>query len=565
MHRPRPILALLLLAAAARGQSFDELLPDSTVFYLSIENLSRTRERFGKSPLNALWEHEETQAFAAVAKTRWEAWNEEARKEDGFSPAEVFRTVAGQVVLAMSRIVVKEDDLEPSLLVLADIGDKADEVRRMAAAAERAAEEKGARFRRDEEDFRGVTLVHYRRASGEEDGGPSCWFLAGSLFGAADDPEDLKAVLARRGAGPQGSLAGIPAYARIRQRLGGRADLVAYGNGPAFFDLVAKQMQPGTAPALGALGVNGIEGVGVQVTLQPDSVTLSAFLATTGKKEGVLKLLDGANSGALPPRFVPADATSAATFTLSLPELWAEARRTADRIQPGMAAMMDASMEQLKGQTGVDLRTDVFDALGTQVVYYQRLPDKPGEAAPGPFGPAAGLPAFVLAWSVKDKARLEGALQVLYAQAGPMLQEGEFLGTKYRVLNLPMLPVQPALTVLPDQLVVALSLDDLKDVLTRYGKDVKGLVDQPEFRRAIEHLPPQRFSLGFTREARALRQGFLAGFLSGLDEAGGHLFDRERMPSQETLERYLDVAGTAMVNEEAGVFYTYRLNLKPQG
>ena len=164
---------------------------------------------------------------------------------------------------------------------------------------------------------------------------------------------------------------------------------------------------------------------------------------------------------------------------------------------------------------------------------------------------------------MKDKARLEGALQAVYAQAGPMFQEGEFLGTKYRVLNMqPMIPVQPALALLPDHLVVALSLDDLKDVLTRYGKDVKGLIDDPEFARAIEHLPAERFALGFSREAKALRQGFLTGLISGLSGGEEELFDAERMPSVETLERYIDVSGTALVNEEDGLTYVYRLGLK---
>ena len=402
--RPRPLLtALLLFAAAAQGQSFDELLPDSTVFYLSVEDLARTRERFEASPLNALWKDDQTQAFVAKAIKRWDEWMEESRKEDGFSPTDVFRTVSGQVVMAFPRFVKdKEGNPEPVMVVLADIGDKAEEVRRMAAAAERAAGEAGDRFRRGEEDFRGATLVHYRRGSSEEgvdNQGPDCWFLAGSLFGAADDPDDLRAILARRGGGAEGTLASKPGYMNVRERLGGRADIVAYLDGAAFFDFVAMQMDEEAGPIFGALGLAGIEGLGIQLSLEPASVTMEAYLAVRGKKEGFLKLVDGANSAALPPRFVPSDVTSVATYSLSLLDLWNEARRVGEKVQPGVSGQMDGMMEAIKAQLGVDLRTDVMGALGDRFVYYVRLPDKPGAEAPPPFGGAGipGMPAFVLA------------------------------------------------------------------------------------------------------------------------------------------------------------------------
>ena len=49
-------LAVLFCAPELQAEPFDRLLPDTTILYVSIENIARTKERFKESALQGLWD-----------------------------------------------------------------------------------------------------------------------------------------------------------------------------------------------------------------------------------------------------------------------------------------------------------------------------------------------------------------------------------------------------------------------------------------------------------------------------------------------------------------------------
>ncbi|MHC4223804.1 MAG: DUF3352 domain-containing protein [Planctomycetota bacterium] len=554
-------LAAALFAPVVSAESFDRRLPNSTIFYFSIENLERTKERYNASPLNSLWNDPAMQAFLEKPLKRWSEWMEEVKKEDGITPEEVFSVVSGQVVFAITELRADSPDGEDvGFLALVDVAGKQEKVKELIGKAEETLLKDG-KFRRMEEEFQGIALVHYASAGDEEEAKdrerPDCWFLDGDTFAIGTALRDLKMIVALRGDSEASTLADSETYRKVRARVGARSEAFAY--------LGVKELMKALAEKEGAenetlrmvsaiLGLEVVEAVGVQASLEGGGVQMNAFVPLSGDKEGLLKFFDAPNSALTPPAFVPEDVVSASTVTLDWPELIEEARRVANRIQPGAAQQVDMVLQQMKGQTGIDIEKDLFGSLGKEMTIIMKQPAEAAEGAPM-MGPP--MPRMLMAFEVKDKAKLENVLNVLLMMAAQFLgpaQEEEYLGVKIKVLQNPM--VQAGLAILPDRFLFATNVEDIKDVLRRYGKEVPGLVESAEFARAMANLPESRIMVGFSREAKALRGNLMTAFFTGIP-GGRETIDMKKFPEAETLEKYIDVGSSAISNEEGGILYTY--------
>jgi hypothetical protein len=555
----RTALATFLLALSSlAGEALDRLVPDTTVFYVSLENVARSRERFAESRLAALWADPAVQAFAAKAVAGWTEWNEKSRKEEGWSLEDVLGVMDGTVALAITRFEKEGNDVQG--VILAEVGANGDKVKEMIGTVEKTLIE-GEGMRREEEEFRGVTIVSYRSAEEEEGGDRDCWLLDGGTFAYASRPDVLREMLARRESGEEGTLAAHEPYRRARARTGERSDLVFYVGASA---LVASLKAEGgplggeeDAKIFDALGLGAVDAACVQVAFESTGLAMRLFVSVPGEKEGVLKLFAAPNSALLPPAFVGDDVTSVATLALDLPGLWEEVRRVGNKIEPSFGATMDAGLETIKGALGVDLQKDFIGALGKQVTWYAR--DVEGE--PGVSVSFLPIPQIVLAIEVAEQQKIEMVVQAILGQLQGMVQTEDYLGVKLHQVMLPM-PISPAFALLPGQLVLAVRGDDVKDAIRRLGKDVKGLRDSPEFARGVEGAPEGRIYLGFSRDAKALRD---SAFLTALGRSREmrQLFDPALFPAESVLEKYLDVSCGTIVNAEDGILLTNHARFKP--
>jgi hypothetical protein len=550
------LLCALSLAAVAAAQSFDELFPDSTIFYASVENAARTRERYEKSRLAALWGDEAVQAFVAKPRAKWAEWMEELRKKNGFAPDDVVALLSGQAAIGFFGVEGRE---EPTGAAIADIGENGEKVRELVARLEKLLlEEKG--YQRTEEEFRGVAIVTYRK---EGESGEDAWFLDGSMFAMAGKADLLKDLLVRKERRDEGTLASREAYRRTRGRLGARGgDLFLYFDLPNLMQALARSEDGPDEEdlrALGALGVSSIEALALEASLEPTAVPLRAFLAVKGPKTGVLKLFDAKNSPLLPPPYVPADAVSASAFALDIPTLYEEARKIAERMEEGSAAQMDAFFEGMKAQLGVDIPADMIGPLGAELTYHVRLPEKGAPRMP--------VPKFTLAIQLKEKERFEAALDKLLGAFVPGMSTQEYLGVNVRTLPTPM-GIQPGIAVLADRLLVSVSVDDVKDVITRYGKEAKGMLDREDAAKALAALPAQRMAVSIEDLPKSLAQGSAAmqmalGAVSGAGRMPiRDVIDMSLFPSEEVLAKYLGVSTSCIVNEEDGVSILSTIHLK---
>lgn len=567
----RMLSCALLLAAVAAAQSLDELLPESTVFYVSIENAARTKERWGKSRIAALLNDEAMQAFAEKPRAVWKDWMEQLQREDVFSPQDVLELLSGQAVLAG---VWPEGAEEPAPLILADIGENSGKLHDLVGKIEkRLVEEKGDR--RDEEEFRGVKIVSYSSRDAEEgQGDAGAWLLDGKLFAMAEDVEALKDMLVRKDRAGEGTLASRELYRRTRGRLGARAsDVFLYVDAP---NLLAGLQGSGdvdeqTMKLLGAFGISAIEGLAAEFSIESEGLALRMFLPVNGEKRGVLKLFDGKNSALLPPRYVPADALTAGAWTIDSAAVWEEVRRILVATMGEMAAQqMDARFAMLKEQIGVDIPGDIIASLGNGISYHTLEPAK-GDAGMGMGGPAAlpmGATRFVLAVQLKERERFEAALEKLLTASGLAPATQDYLGVKIRKIMTPF-GVQPAFAVLPDRVLFSLSADDVKDVITRYGKETKGFVDREDMAAALAGMPAQRFMIAIDDMPRSLSaaSSSLATMMALMRGRGlPPMFaavDFSLFPAEEVLRKYLGMNVGCLVNEEDGVSYVSMLHFVP--
>ena len=553
-------LLCLLLAGVARAQGFDEMLPDSTVFYISVENYGRTQERWKTCPLSAFWNDEAVKAFTEQPLKKWSEWMDEARAESGITPEEVLGVVSGQVALAITSITPQEGkDDKVAMVILADVGSNADKVKELISKAEaREAEKK--ELGRQEEEFEGVTIVSYAPDSEEEGAEQSCWLLDGKLFAMSNDTANLKALLAQRGHPGEGTLSAREGYRKVRERLGGRGDLVAYVDGGNLFKALREGKDgPGEEgmKIMDALGLTAIQGAGLQLALEDQGIALNLHILMSGPKEGILKLFGGQNAGLSAPGWVPADAASWGAWVLDLNDLWDEAMKVADKIEAGSSMKVDGWLQSRKAQTGVDIKADLLGSLGDQLNFYTKVadPNEPGAFLPLPGLGAMRMPRFGFAIQVKNHQAFSAAVDGLLAQAlaGGMIQEETYLDSKLRSLQMGMPGMTPCFVVLPDQFLFAFNLDDLKEVVGRYGKEeLKGLADSGDYAKAMAGLPAQCNMLSYSDMAKGLSG---SSWITTLNVMGQNLFDKSRFPSLEVLKRYLGASTSVGINEEDGWFY----------
>jgi len=561
----RTLLGILLLAAVGAAQSFDQLMPDSTVVYVSVENFSRTKERFDQGPLGAFWRDEAMQAFTAKPREEWNKKMAEIKAKDGITPEDVISVVTGQAAIALYPIEGKSD---PAVLILADIGDHEEKLRELVRDTEKQLIESQG-YRRDEEEFRGTTIVSYLKEAEEEGAEPerAAWLLDGKTFALAEDTETLKQMLVRKEAGGEGTLAARELYQRTRGRVGARGgEVFMYVDAPNIWKVAqaAGDVDEEAMRILDVLGIMSIESLGVQMALEPTAVSARIFLAVKGPKTGILKLFDAKNTALNPPAFAPSDAVTAGAFALDIPAIWEEFRKALDKFQEGLTMQLDGFLQMMQQQTGVDIVGDILGTLGTELTFQMRAPEQmPGADESTPTSIPGSFPHVTITMQVKDRERLEGAIDKLMAMAGPAVATQDYLGVKLRAIQTPM-GVTPGLAVLPDRLVFSMATEDLKDAVTRYGKSVKGLLDREDIAAALGTLPPDRIYVSVEDTAKSLRLGMLNSLIAGAQMGGMRFLDPELFPSEEMLTKYLGISTAALVNEEDGLTYVSTLHLRGQ-
>lgn len=564
------LFALGFAAPAAAGPA-EQMLPEDTLFVLSVDNFTESRARMKAHPLYALYNEPDFQKFIEKPMAKIE----EMMESSAVKPGEIIELIQGQACLAVTgaREVAKGTHWMGGVMLL-DFGENEAKFAEKFKAAEAEMFETET-HRRVEEQFHDVTIVTYLPREGEVvvEGagvteGPACWFLSKGIWAVSSDPEVLKSLIVRRDDPEAAGLGANAEYKAVLARLEGTGDTFMFVNADSMWKLVEENLgESGIDQSpeefmtlMGQLGLREPRSMGISMALTAEGVDQKVYIHSPEPRTGIMKFFDSENSALMPPRFVPPDVASVYTMSIDFQGLWAEARRIMDEIKPGMTEEMDQQFAQMKEQMGIDIQADLIGSLGKSMTVYQFEPKPADPDAPFPMPQQRAVIAIEVSNAEKMQATVDALLNMA-AMFGMMPETEEYLGVKIKSINAGM--VEVGIGVVADHLVIATVKDDLKQLIASLGKeDVKTLVDSEDFRAAMAGLPRMRNMVTYSDSRRAIDSVAEQMKLAAMMEPEiSEWLDMSLLPT-DLLKKYFGVAGGVMVREEEGIYMISRSRMQ---
>jgi hypothetical protein len=417
--------ALVLLSAPASVNAIElpktaKLVPPETIVLADINNFSELWTQFEKTNIYQLYKDPALAAFINNFKTKWKEQKQQPKRE-------YLRTILDAGVLPQGRLAValvvdrqKPDANEPPVLAVTQWGDKIDKVKETVSEIVRKAVEDGAR--RQSEDYRGVEIVTIEKKPPEA---INYCFIDDCLIGSTS-ANVLKFVIAQiKGAGST-TLDDDRDFAATTSAVNpsspGRIDLYVSIKQAVKTELA--QDTTGKARALiDNLGLNNVTSFGccIEPAAGPGgSTTGKAILKIDGAKEGICKMLDLESQPIRTPRFVDASACSVSVLNLNIKKAFDELVNILTRFSPQMASLvyMPILPPGPQGEPGLQLKSDIIDYLGSQIIMAQSI-DKPqpqGAAARSSDKEPPVQTRSIVAIAIENRAALEKSLSLIHSK-----------------------------------------------------------------------------------------------------------------------------------------------------
>ncbi|MGD8501461.1 MAG: DUF3352 domain-containing protein [Phycisphaerales bacterium] len=388
-----------------------KLIPPETILLVDIDNFSRLRAQFERTSVYKLYKDPAMSAFVDDFKAKW---RDKVQKSDN----ELVRIIADADVLPQGRAAVALaldeqtiDANEPPVLFISEWGENTGKVKETVDKIVKRAVEEGAH--RKAEEYRGVSITVI---TGKSSAALSYCFVDDCLIGSMN-PEALKFVIAHvKGAGSP-TLADDDDYAATMNAVGPAAEgqIGFYANiKQALKSMVAEDPSGKAKTWISNLGFDNVTSFGFSVDLAGGpggSSAGKAFLKIDGAKRGICKMLEVESAALRMPRFVPASACSVSFVNLNIKKAYNELANILTNFSPQFAMLlyMPLSPPGPQGEPPLQLKTDVIDHLGSQIIIAQSI-DKP---APGvtTTEPAQSLVAV----AIDNRGALEKSLSLIHS------------------------------------------------------------------------------------------------------------------------------------------------------
>jgi len=479
MIRPLCALALLLLAAPASTEGFEEWLPPTTLLHFQIPDAVQLRRRLAAGPLPAI--------FALPEARRSLAGLQGFLTGRGNDPAALRALLdlpTGGVSIALW---AEGQPFEIEGALLADLRGNEADFEKAWAALLRAEEER--RTVRTSEVRAGDVTIHVREVSVA--GAPigSAWFFHGGVFGFAPQARSLRRLIElRRTRGA--SLPGNADYARFVAGAQPGTDMRLWVSGRLWGPAGAPDLQP----ALRAAGLDSLRGVGMELAFVRSGVHSRVLLDIRGKRRGLLAIFREPLPDLGPPAWLPPRLGGAATFHLDHARMLTEALGVADALRPGLAEQLANRAARLKQDKGIDIAGDLVAALGPRTTiallpldaWLRRLAVRRG-VEPELFG-------LVLVQQVKNPERMRRVITSLLDMVGPL---------PFKTVDGVRIHIAPgidggAVALFDGYVVLARHPAFVEEMLARRDLRRLRLADDPMWQRAQRFAPKRRMIFSYT-------------------------------------------------------------------
>ncbi|MHC4068929.1 MAG: DUF3352 domain-containing protein [Planctomycetota bacterium] len=440
--KPLPKKTLLLitliisLCSAAYAKNFPKtaaIIPPDTIVLLNTEDFQQVKTQFEKTNLHKLYKDPAMAPFIENLKAKWNKKIQELDEND------IFRTFIDADVMPHGKLALafvaqpktNDPNQEPQIILISQWGPNLDKIKDAVSKLVQKNLDMGG-HQKNSENYRGVQI----HTMIDEASAVFTYSFIDDLFIGTLDPQLLKFVIAHIKGAESPTLENDPDYTDALAATGPNHDVTLFVNIKQIIKAaIARDNTENTKIVMTNLGLENVAALSSSLSLarEPDNqFHAKALLKINGTKKGICKILEADSAPSNVPQFIPPSAYLVTLMNLDIKKIYQEIYNILYSFNPMNTAMMQIPLlpPGPNGEPGVDLKTNIIDNFGSQIIFSQTL-EKPLNKD--------SVPESIFALALENRLELEKSLSLIYDNMAPDARR-ELLGHTIYMIKLPPIP-----------------------------------------------------------------------------------------------------------------------------
>lgn len=504
----------MAMAAQAAPVKIADIAPRSSVVVLGVDDFSALKGSFEQSGFMNIWNDDAIQDWLGdFVQEAVDGMNEELA-DLGFSVDDLsMPTGAFGWAVYVENIADNIDEAEYQIIGVSDFGDNAEKMSEILMTTFEEGVESGD-IDLDEEEYRGVTIWTITEVEEEVDEDMMMWETSGpdlfkETFMARIDSQivystqlsSLEKAIDRAQGDAVESIVSNDEFNAARSSVGTHQGYLVALTGPWFqltqlaeskLAVEAAEFGEPAPPVMRILGASGLDqfkSVSIGLNAEaPGSVMEQTINVRFPERRGLLTLIPEGNANFSAPAFVDADATSLTLMQVDFPKLFPAVRQIINALPPEMAGM--ANMGMMQAQM---MAEPILNNLGPEIYQVQTI-TKPYSAT--------SMSQYA-AIKTRDEAAISQVITQLTQQFG--VPSRQFEGSQIWDIDLGGMMPMPgggaggfSIGLGQGHLFIGQTPSIESALRTASNADAARLADEPRFKAALENMPAQGLSYGWT-------------------------------------------------------------------
>ena len=440
--KPLPKKTLLLIAviisvcSAAYAKNFPKtaaIIPPDTMVLLNTEDFQQIKTQFEKTSVYKLYKDPAMAPFIENLKAKWNKKIQELDEND------IFRTFIdtdvlphGKVAFALvSQPKTNDSNQQPQIILMSQWGPNLDKIKDAVSKLVQKNIDMGG-HQKSSENYRGVEI----HTMIDEASAVFTYAFIDDLFIGTLNPEPLKFIIAHIKGAESPTLQNDPDYNDAHAATGPNHDITLFVNIKQIIKAaIARDDSESTKTVIANLGLENVAALNSSLAIAREPANqlhTKALLKINGTKKGICKMFEVDSAPSNIPQFIPPSTYLVTLINLDIKKIYQEIYNILYSFNPMSAAMMQMPIlpPGPNGEPGVNLKTNIIDNLGSQIIFSQTI-EKPLNKDSGP--------EFIFALALANRLELEKSLSLIYDNMGPDARR-ELLGHTIYMINLPSIP-----------------------------------------------------------------------------------------------------------------------------
>ena len=400
----------------------------------------------------------------------------------------------------------------------------------------------------------------------------------------SDSVDLIKFVISHIDGASGGTLAEAGKFDSVVASVGPAHDIDVWVNMPAVLAVAATADKSGQAKMqLANFGLDNLGDAALAVGIgrgENKPLTAKGVLKVNGEKRGIIKMLEPVSQSLSLPKFIDPSAAAVSSVNLNFGVMYQELFNLLNNISPGGAAALNVPLvpADQEGQGGVELKKDVIDYLGSQLLF--------AETIKKPFTDKMDSMKISFAIAAKDAKALEKSLSLVherYFGQGKADAKREFMSsTIYKLGTMSFLPIFGGASSMADEsgdgktgngaafavtggyLIIGAESDIEEAIRLLNNKEAAAIGSAPWLARARQGLPEKTGVVSLKNEQASMEylwwvfKNAKSGTASPDAIMLGSLKDTadfKLLPDFEKVKKYFGVSSSYIVSRPDGFFF----------